>query len=78
VYGQAAVYEGQRDMRTIATGEWFGRGRLQEASVFGRTSLARKVDKVGISLLNNSLINVNLRSGHQWRVPKPEVHELFM
>jgi hypothetical protein len=45
VYGQAAVYEGQHDVLTIATGTWFGRGRLQEARVFGRTSLALKVDR---------------------------------
>jgi hypothetical protein len=61
------VYEGQRDVRTIAAGEWFGRGRLQEASVFGRASLALKVDRTITVLgeLNNCLFNVNIRSGHQ-------------
>ena len=44
------MYEGQRDVLTIATGEWFGRGRLQEARVFGRASLALKVDRVIIQL----------------------------
>ena len=32
-------------MLTIATGTWFGRGRLQEARVFACTSLAVKVDR---------------------------------
>ena len=45
MYGEAAVYEGQRDVLTIANGEWFGLGRLQEASVFGGASLAVKVDR---------------------------------
>ena len=37
VYGEAAVYDGRR-------GTWFDRARLQETSVFDRTSLAVKVD----------------------------------
>ena len=45
MYGEAAVYEGQRDELTIANGAWFSRGRLQEASVFGGASLALKVDR---------------------------------
>ena len=39
------MYDGRRGVLTIATGTWFGRGRLQEASVFERASLARKVDR---------------------------------
>ena len=46
MYGEAAVYEGQRDVLTIANGAWFGRGRLQEASVCGDALLALKVDRV--------------------------------
>jgi len=45
VYGEAAVYNGRRGVLTRATGTWFGRGRLQETSVFDRTSLAVKVDR---------------------------------
>jgi hypothetical protein len=45
VYDEAAVYEGQRDVLTIATRTWFGQGRLQEASAFKRKSLALKVDR---------------------------------
>ena len=45
MYGEAAAYEGQRDVLTIANVEWFGRGRLQEASVFGGASIALKVDR---------------------------------
>ena len=45
MYCEAEVYDRRRGVLTIATGTWFGRGRLQEASVFGRASLALKVDR---------------------------------
>ena len=45
VYAEASVHEGQCGVLTIASGEWFDRGRPQEASVFERNSLALKIDR---------------------------------
>ena len=42
---ELAVYEGQRDVRTIAAAQWCNLGRLQEASMFGRASRALEVDR---------------------------------
>jgi hypothetical protein len=80
MYCEAAAYEGQRDVLTIATGEWFGRGRLQEASVFGRASPALKVDRAisGLGKIKQLSVNVSIRSGHQRKGPKAEVRGSFM
>ena len=52
------VYGGQRDVRTIAAGEWFSRGRLQEAKKQGRLH-ALKVDRKSAFLgeLNSCVSN---------------------
>ena len=39
------MYEGQRDVRTIAAAQWCSLGRLHEASMFGRASRAPEVDR---------------------------------
>jgi hypothetical protein len=45
MHRQAAAYERQRGVLTIATGTWSGRGGLQDASLFGRASPALKIDR---------------------------------
>ena len=50
------MYEGQRDVLTIASGEQYGQGRLQEASMFGRASLTHKGDRAIIILRKNKSI----------------------
>jgi len=50
------VYEGQRDVLTIAAGEQYGQGRLQEANMFVRASLTHKGDRAIIILGKNKSI----------------------
>ena len=42
---ELVVYEGQRDVPTIAVAQRCSLGRLQEASMFGRASPALEVDR---------------------------------
>jgi hypothetical protein len=74
---EAAVYEGQRGVLTIATGTWFGRGRHQEASVLGRASPA--IEQLLVSKeLNNCLLMSVYDQDTNEKGPKAEVCGLFM
>jgi hypothetical protein len=54
-------------VRTIVAGEQYGQGRLQEAIVFGRTSLTLKVDNADTvwKEWKSRSCNANIRSGQQ-------------